>query len=163
MVFESLSRRLSRVFNLRYCWAAALYSGGRFRGKFHIDCFAIGFVGEFEVGPVTLRGVGGTGTAGFAALHHPLQNRTFAEILDLFEPSSKFPEAVHVAVQRRIPLDRAGSALGNRNTWHCSYSYITVRIWRLQVLSLPPWRNSGRPPMSSMQRVACRPTCGSWT
>src|SRR3981081_1283719 len=27
MVLESLSRRLSRVFNLRYCCAAALYSG----------------------------------------------------------------------------------------------------------------------------------------
>src|SRR5271157_1966703 len=35
MVLESLSRRLSRVFNRRYCWAAALYSGAASGGRRH--------------------------------------------------------------------------------------------------------------------------------
>ena len=52
-----------------------------------------------------LGGVGGTGSANFASLHHPLQNRTFAEILDLFEPPSEFQEALRVAFQRGIPFD----------------------------------------------------------
>ena len=74
-----------------------------------------GLVGKLEVRTVALAGIGGTGALGFAALHHPLQNRTFAEILDLFQASSEFQEALRVAFQRGIPLDSADSAFGNRN------------------------------------------------
>jgi hypothetical protein len=65
---------------------------------------------------VTLGSVGGASALGFAAFHHPLQNCTFAEILDLFQASSEFQEALRVAFQGGIPWDSADSAFGNRNT-----------------------------------------------
>jgi len=49
---------------------------------------------------VTLGGVGGTDTAGLPHFIIRLQNRTFAEILDLFEPPSEFQEALRVAFPR---------------------------------------------------------------
>jgi hypothetical protein len=64
---------------------------------------------------VTLSGVGGTRAAGFATLHHPLQNCTFAEILDLLDSPSEFPEALRVAFQGGIPFDGAVPAFGNKN------------------------------------------------
>src|SRR2546425_12333524 len=116
MVFESLSRRLSRVFNLRYCCAAALYSGAASRESLTLTVLPVGLVGKLEVRTVALGGVGGTGALGFAALHHPLQNCTFAEILDLFEASSEFQEALCMAFQGGVPLDGTASVFGNRNT-----------------------------------------------
>jgi len=65
---------------------------------------------------VALGGIGGTGALGFAALHHPLQNCTFAEILDLFQISSEFQEALPVAIQGGIPCDGTDFAFRNRNT-----------------------------------------------
>ena len=116
MVFESLSRRLSSVLNLRYCCAAALYSGARFRREFDIDRFAVRFVGKFEVRAVALGGVGGAGALGFAALHHSLQNRTFAEIFDLLQASSEFQKALRVALQGGISCNGTEAAFRNRNT-----------------------------------------------
>ena len=88
----------------------------RFRRELDIDCFAVGLVRELEVGTVALGGVGGTGALGFAALHHPLQHGTFAEILDLFQISSEFQEALRVAFQGGIPCSGTDSAFRNRNT-----------------------------------------------
>jgi hypothetical protein len=64
---------------------------------------------------VALGGIGGTGALGFAALHHPLQNCTFAEIVDLFQSSSEFQKALRVALQGGIPRSEADFALRNRN------------------------------------------------
>jgi hypothetical protein len=58
---------------------------------------------------VALGSVGCAGALGFAAFHHALQNCTFAEILDLFQASSEFQEALRVAFQGSIPLDSADS------------------------------------------------------
>src|SRR5437016_5504595 len=55
---------------------------------------------ELEVRTVALGGIGGTGALGFAALHHPLQNCAFAEILDLLQASSEFQEALRDAPGR---------------------------------------------------------------
>src|SRR5438445_6574715 len=115
MVFESLSRRLSRVFNLRYCCAAALYSGAASRESLTLTVLPVGLVGKLEVRTVALGGVGGTGALGFAAFHHPLQNCTFAEILDLLQASFEFQEALRVALQRGVRFNGADSAFGNRN------------------------------------------------
>ena len=49
-----------------------------------MDRFSVGLVGKLEGRTVALGSVGGTGALGFAAFHHPLQNGTLAEILDLF-------------------------------------------------------------------------------
>jgi hypothetical protein len=64
---------------------------------------------------VALAGVGGTGALGFTAFHHPLQNGTFAEILDLFQAPPEFQEALRVALQGGIACVGADSAFGNRN------------------------------------------------
>jgi hypothetical protein len=60
---------------------------------------------------VALGGIGGTGALGFAALHHPLQNCTFAEIVDLLQSSSEFQKALCVTLQGGIPRDWADFAL----------------------------------------------------
>jgi hypothetical protein len=66
---------------------------------------------------VTLGSVRGAGALGFAAFHHPLENCTFAEILDLFQTSSEFQEALRVAFQGGIPLFGSGNSgnEGKRN------------------------------------------------
>ena len=81
-----------------------------------MDRFSVGLVGKLEVRTVALGGVRGTGALGFAALHHPLQNCTFAEILDLFQASSEFQEALRVAFQGGIWCKGTDSAFGNINT-----------------------------------------------
>jgi hypothetical protein len=91
--------------------------GRRFRREFHIDGFTVGLIGDFEVGPVALGRVGGTGALGFAALHRPLQYRPFAEVLQLIETSFEFVEALRVAFQ-----------VGSSGTWHYSYGNNTVGI-----------------------------------
>jgi hypothetical protein len=83
-----------------------------------------------------LGGVGGTGAPGFTALHHPLQNCPFAEILDLFDAASEFQEALCVAFQGGTTCHGPGATFGIRNTRHGSYGYITVRTWQRQPVSL---------------------------
>ena len=80
-----------------------------------MDRFAVGLAGKLEVRTVAPARIGGTGTLGLAALHRPLQNRTFAETLDLFDPPSEFQEALGIAFQRGIRFDGADSVLGNKN------------------------------------------------
>jgi hypothetical protein len=116
MVLESLSRRLSRVFKLAILLRRGFIQRSRFRREFDIDRFAVGLVGKFEVRAMALGGVGGTGAPGFAALHHSLQNRTFAEILDLLQTPSEFQEALRVAFQGGIPYNGTDSTFRNRNT-----------------------------------------------
>src|ERR1700680_4551138 len=116
MVFESLSRRLSRVFNLRYCCAAARYSGAAWVESLTLTVLPLAFVGKLEVGPVALGGVRGTGALGFAALHHSLQNCTFAETLDPFQASSEFQEALRVAFQGGTPCSGTDATFRNRIT-----------------------------------------------
>jgi hypothetical protein len=51
----------------------------------------------------------------FTALHHPFQNCTFAEMLDLFKASSEFQEVLRVALHGGIPRNGTDFALGNRD------------------------------------------------
>jgi hypothetical protein len=46
--------------------------------------------------------VGGTGTLSFATFHHPLQDCTFAETVDLFEAPPEFQESLQVPFQGGI-------------------------------------------------------------
>ena len=73
--------------------------GRRFRRELHIHGFTVDLVGDFEVGPVTLRRVGGTGALGLAALHHPLQDRPSAKVFQLIETLLEFVEALRVPFQ----------------------------------------------------------------
>jgi hypothetical protein len=41
---------------------------------------------------------------GLAALHHPLQYRSFAEELQLIEPPFEFLETLRVAIRRNTPF-----------------------------------------------------------
>jgi hypothetical protein len=99
MICESFSRRFSKGLQLVILQRGGLVKRSRFRRQLHIDRFPIGFVGEFEVRFVTPVRVCGAGATGFAALHHPLQHRPFAEVLDLIEPPFEFVEALRVALQ----------------------------------------------------------------
>src|SRR5579859_1642612 len=75
---------------------------------------------------------------GFAALHHPLQHRPFAEVLQLLEVPLEFAEALRVAFQENTLLQSPGWAPGGAGAWwHCSYGYNTVRVWQPQA-SPPP-------------------------
>jgi hypothetical protein len=65
---------------------------------------------------VAFGGVGGTGALSFATFHHPLQNGTFAETVDLFEAPPEFQESLYVPFQGGILRDGATSAFGNKNT-----------------------------------------------
>ncbi|HUJ83608.1 MAG TPA: hypothetical protein VLW83_17100, partial [Candidatus Acidoferrales bacterium] len=77
--------------------------------------FSVGLVGEFVIGAVALTGIGGAGTPSLSALHHPLQNCTFAEKVDLSEVASELGKTLRVSFQGGIPWRRADSAFGNRN------------------------------------------------
>ena len=61
-------------------------------------------------------GVGGTGALSLATFHHPLQNCTFAETVDLFEAPPEFQELLRVPFQGGILRDGATSTFGNKNT-----------------------------------------------
>jgi hypothetical protein len=41
---------------------------------------------------------------GFAALHHPLQYRPFAEVLQLIESPFEFLKTLRVAIRRNTPF-----------------------------------------------------------
>ncbi len=56
-------------------------------GEFHIDRFALGLVGPLEIRPVAFGRVVAASALGLTALHHSLQKRPFAEVLQLL----KFP------------------------------------------------------------------------
>jgi len=60
--------------------------------------------------------VGGAGALSFATFHHPLQNGTFAETVDLFEAASELQESLRVPFQGGILRNGATSAFGNKNT-----------------------------------------------
>src|SRR5262249_17842406 len=100
----------------------------RLRRQLYVDSFAVGLIGEFVIGTVPLSGIGGAGTPGLFALHQSFQNCTFTEKADFFEVAPDLEEALRVPFQGGISAGRPSPALRNRNTWHCSYGDITVRI-----------------------------------
>ena len=55
--------------------------------EFHIDGFALGLIGPLEVRPVAFGRVVTASALGLATLHHALEKRPFAEVLQLL----KFP------------------------------------------------------------------------
>ena len=89
--------------------------GHYFASELHVDRFAFGLIRPLEVRSVPFRRVLAASALGFAALHHPLQNCTFAEIVDLLQSSSEFQKALRVALQGGIPRDGAYSVFRNRN------------------------------------------------
>jgi len=82
--FRKFIEAVEQGFQLAVLLCSGSLQRSRCRRELDIDRLAAGFVGKLEVRSVALGGVGGTGALGFTALHHPLQNCTFAEILDLF-------------------------------------------------------------------------------
>jgi len=63
---------------------------------------------------------------GFAALHHPLQHRPFAEVLEFLKTPFEFREALRVAFQEGAVA--AASVLGSRCVWHYSSGKYTVIV-----------------------------------
>ena len=61
--------------------------GHHFGSEFDVDRFAFGLIRPLEVRSMTLSRVVATSALGFAALHHPLEKRPFAEVFQLL----KFP------------------------------------------------------------------------
>jgi hypothetical protein len=59
--------------------------GHRFGSEFHIDGFAFGLIGPLEVRSMSFSWVLAASALGFAALHHPLEKRPLAEILQLLK------------------------------------------------------------------------------
>ena len=53
---------------------------------------------------------------GFAALHHPLQHRSFAEVIELFEAALEFTEALRVSLQGAALLPAPDSTPGSTST-----------------------------------------------
>ena len=56
-----------------------------FGGEFHVDRFAFGLIRPLEVRSVAFSRVLTASALGFAALHHPLEKRPFAEVLQLLK------------------------------------------------------------------------------
>ena len=61
--------------------------GHHFASELHVDRFAFGLISPLEVRSVALGRVMPASAGGFAALHHALEKRPFAEVLQLL----KFP------------------------------------------------------------------------
>ena len=61
--------------------------GHHFGSEFHIDGFAFGLIRPLEVRSMSFGWVLAASALGFAAFHHPLEKRPFAEVLQLL----KFP------------------------------------------------------------------------
>lgn len=59
--------------------------GHHFGSEFHIDSFAFGLIRPLEVRSMSFSRVLAASALGFAALHHPLEKRPFAEILQLLK------------------------------------------------------------------------------
>ena len=59
--------------------------GHYFASELHVDGFAFGLISPLEVRSVSFSRVLAAGALGFAALHHPLEKRPFAEILQLLK------------------------------------------------------------------------------
>ena len=59
-----------------------------------VDGLALGFVGPFEVRAVTFGGIVVAGALRLAALHHPLQDGSLQEIVQLPELSLRLPEGL---------------------------------------------------------------------
>ena len=59
--------------------------GHHFGSEFHIDGFAFGFIRPLEVRSVAFVRILAASALGFAAFHHPLEKRPFAEVLQLLK------------------------------------------------------------------------------
>ena len=59
--------------------------GHHIASELHVDRFAFGLISPLEVRSVPFSRVLAASALGFAALHHPLEKRPFAEILQLLE------------------------------------------------------------------------------
>ena len=59
--------------------------GHHFGSQFHIDGFAFSLIRPLEVRSMSFSRVLAASALGFAALHHPLEKRPFAEILQLLK------------------------------------------------------------------------------
>ena len=61
--------------------------GHHFTSELHIDGFALGLIGPLEIRAVAFGRILATSALGLAALHHALEKRPFAEVVQFL----KFP------------------------------------------------------------------------
>lgn len=59
--------------------------GHHIAGEFHMDGFALGLIRPLEVRPVPFRWILAASALGLATLHHALEKRPFAEVLQVLE------------------------------------------------------------------------------
>ena len=64
------------------------------RAEFDIDGLALGLVGQLEIRAVTFGGIAVAGALRLAALHHPLQDGSLQEIIQLLEFSLDLAESL---------------------------------------------------------------------
>jgi len=114
--FRKFVEPVEQGFQLAVLLGCCFVEWSRLRRQLYVHRFAVGLVGELVIGTVPLGGIGGAGTLGLSTLHHPLQNRTFAEKADLLEAAPEREKSLRVPFQGGMPLGRANSTLGNRNT-----------------------------------------------
>ena len=77
--------RISAVLRLVAAYGLRQIHGCRFLSELHIDGFAFGLIRPLEVRSMAFTSIVGAGALGFAALHHALEKRPFAEVLQLLE------------------------------------------------------------------------------
>ena len=75
--FKTIEQGLQFSILLRSC----AKRGHHFGSEFHIDGFAFGLIRPLEVRSMSFSRVLAASALRFAALHHPLEKRPFAEIL----------------------------------------------------------------------------------
>lgn len=66
----------------------------RLRAELDVDGLALGLVGQLEIRAVTLGGIAVAGALRLAALHHPLQDGSLQEIIQLLEFSLDLAESL---------------------------------------------------------------------
>jgi hypothetical protein len=81
--FETIEQRPQFSILLR----GSAKPGHYFGSELHIDGFAFGLIRPLEVRSMAFSGVVAASALSFAALHHPLEKRPFAEVFQLL----KFP------------------------------------------------------------------------
>ena len=88
--FETIEQGLQFSILLR----SGAKHGHHFGSEFHIDGFAIGLIRPLEVRSVAFGRVLAASALGFAAFHHALEKRPFAEVPQLVEIPALDPESV---------------------------------------------------------------------
>ena len=87
--FQTIEQRLQFSILLR----SGAKHGHYFASELHVDRFAFSLICPLEVRSMSFSRVLTASTLGFAALHHPLEKRSFAEKLQLLKFLLQLPKA----------------------------------------------------------------------